>query len=159
MSHNINDFKSETPKFDFQEYFTGPIDAWGMIQGPTGKINRRFTAELTGTWQGDQGQLDEIFVFNDGEVLERQWNITRRGADSYTATADDIDGTAKGRTSGNAANWNYVMLLPVGDSTYKVRFDDWMFLMKDGVIINKATLKKFGLKVGEMTVFMKKSSE
>lgn len=156
MSHNIKNFKNQTPAMDFQAYFTGPVKAWGMIQGPTGKINRRFTADLVGTWQGETGTLDEVFYFNDGEVMERAWEISRLSENTYSATADDIVGTAYGESAGNATNWNYTMNLPVGDKTYKVAFDDWMFLMEDGIVINKAKLKKFGLPVGEMTIFMKK---
>jgi hypothetical protein len=50
------------------------------------------------------------------------------------------------------------MDLQVGDSNYKIAFDDRMFLMNDGVIVNRAFMKKFGLKVGELTVFMQKQN-
>ena len=48
------------------------------------------------------------------------------------------------------------MNLPVGDKTYKITFDDWMFQMNDGVLINRSYLKKFGFTVGELTLFMQK---
>ncbi len=52
--------------------------------------------------------------------------------------------------------WNYVMDLPVDDTTYRIRFDDWMWVMNDGVLINRSYLKKFGITVSELTIFMQK---
>ncbi|HCN73035.1 MAG TPA: DUF3833 domain-containing protein, partial [Pusillimonas sp.] len=42
--------------------------------------------------------------------------------------------------------------LPVGDTTYDVSFDDWMFLMNDEVMLNRATMSKFGIRLGEVTL-------
>ena len=38
----------------------------------------------------------------------------------------------------------------------KISFDDWIFKQDEEIAINRATLKKFGFKVGELTVFFKK---
>ena len=35
-------------------------------------------------------------------------------------------------------------LLPVDGSVYEVDFDDWFYLMDDKVLLNKATMSKFG---------------
>ena len=43
-----------------------------------------------------------------------------------------------------------------GGSTYRLKFDDWMWLMNDGVLMNRSYMKKFGITVGEITIFMKK---
>ncbi|HCQ71641.1 MAG TPA: DUF3833 domain-containing protein, partial [Rhodospirillaceae bacterium] len=71
----------------------------------------------------------------------------------------DIIGTATGHTAGNAMRWAYAMDLDVGEKTYRITFDDWMFLMNDGVLINRSYLKKFGLTVGELTLFMQKQDD
>jgi hypothetical protein len=39
----------------------------------------------------------------------------------------------------------------------KITFDDWIFKQDEDVAINRATLTKFGFKVGELTVFFKKN--
>ena len=67
-------------------------------------------------------------------------------------TAGDIIGTAQGRTFGNALNWIYDMNLKVGDSTWKVKFDDWMFLQPGGVLLNRATVSKLGFELGTITL-------
>jgi hypothetical protein len=33
-----------------------------------------------------------------------------------------------------------------------VQFDDWMYLMSDKVMLNKAQMSKFGIKLGEVTL-------
>jgi len=48
------------------------------------------------------------------------------------------------------------MRIPVGGTTYDVKFDDWMFLMPDGTMLNRSTLTKFGVRVGEVSIYMAK---
>ena len=33
---------------------------------------------------------------------------------------------------------------------YEVQFDDWMYLIDDRVMLNHATMSKFGIKLGEV---------
>jgi hypothetical protein len=48
------------------------------------------------------------------------------------------------------------MDLKVGDKNYHVTFDDWMFLMDEKNLINRSYLKKFGITMAELTIFMQK---
>jgi hypothetical protein len=64
---------------------------------------------------------------------------------------------ATGVSSGNALNWRYTLALPVDDKVYDVQFDDWMYLVDDKVMLNKAEMSKFGIRLGEVTLsFTKK---
>lgn len=157
--HSLDHYKGTNPPLDLQEYFTGPIKAWGLVQDYSGKVTRRFDVEMTGSWEGNTGTLQEKFEYYDGEIQERIWTIKKIAANDYEGSASDIIGTATGNTSGNAMRWAYQMDLKVGDKTYRITFDDWMFLMNDGVLINRSYLKKFGLTVGELTLFMQKQDE
>ncbi len=153
---DLNNYTNAQPKFDLQHYFSGNIKAWGIVQDYTGKVTRRFDVDLVGTWDGNTGVLDEVFEYYDGETQNRIWTITKIDDSTYTGTAGDIVGTATGKVSGNAMQWAYQMDLQVGDKTYRITFDDWMFLMNDGVLVNRSYLKKFGFTVGELTLFMQK---
>ena len=55
-------------------------------------------------------------------------------------------------------NWQYTMNVKVDDSSYAIDFDDWMFLMDDGKLVNRNYFHKFGFNVGELTLFMQKES-
>jgi hypothetical protein len=40
----------------------------------------------------------------------------------------------------------------VDGTVYQVQFDDWMYLMTDKVMLNKATMSKLGIRLGEVTL-------
>lgn len=153
---NLAYYKQDAPPLDLKDYFTGPIKAWGLVQDRKGQVTRRFDVVMHGSWEGDVGTLEEHFNYYDGETDKRVWTITKISADRYEGKAGDIIGKADGEVAGNTMRWAYVMDLPVGDTTYKITFDDWMFLMNDGVLINRSYLKKFGITVAELTLFMQK---
>lgn len=155
-SQQLAGYKDEKPQLKFEEYFNGPIKAWGIVQDRSGKVTRRFDVDMKGEWKGDEGTLTEVFHYYDGAEQTRVWHITRKENGQYEGRADDILGKATGGVVGNAAQWAYVMDLPVGDTTYRITFDDWMFKMNDGVLINRSYLKKFGFRVAELTIFMQK---
>lgn len=155
----LDHYKGSDPSFELKEYFTGPIKAWGLVQDRKGHVTRRFDVTMVGTWEGDVGTLEEHFKYYDGETQKRTWTIKKIVDNKYQGTAGDIIGKADGNIEGNAMRWAYQMDLPVGDKTYKITFDDWMFLMNDGILINRSYLKKFGITVAELTLFMQKQDE
>ena len=64
--------------------------------------------------------------------------------------AGEID--ASGQERGNAFHWTYTMALPVDGKVYNVDFDDWMYLVRDKVMLHKAVMSKFGFHLGEVTL-------
>lgn len=154
--HSLEQYKDTSPRADIREYFNGPVKAWGIVQDWRGRVINRFDVDMVGTWQGDTGTLTEDFTYYDGKTQRRIWTIRKMADGRYEGTADDIIDKATGQTSGSAARWSYVMDLPVDDTTYRIRFDDWMWVMNDGVLINRSYLKKFGITVSELTIFMQK---
>ncbi len=149
------DYAQEKPVLDLKEYFNGTIDAWGVFQDRSGKVVKRFTVVMKCTWDGNTGVLDETFTYSDGTSDKRIWTLTKNG-DTYTGTAGDVLGIANGQTAGNAFNWKYTMLLPVDGTTYEVQFDDWMYLMDDKVMLNRAVMSKFGIELGEVLLSFRK---
>ncbi len=103
-----------------------------------------------------QGRTEAWGVFEDrfGRV-RRQFKVDIDGR--YEGRADDVVGAAIGEVRGNALRWQYDMQLPVGDRTWQVHFDDWMLPQNDGVLINRATVSKFGIALGQVTLFFRKS--
>lgn len=146
------DYASERPLLDLQAYFDGDITAHGLFTDRSGKVVRRFTVAMKCHWQGDDGVLDERFVYSDGEKQQRVWRLKKLPGGRYTGTADDVIGTAQGQSAGNAFQWSYTLSLPVDGKTYEVQFDDWMYLMDEHVMINKAVMSKFGVRLGEVTL-------
>jgi hypothetical protein len=151
------DYAAEKPALDLKRYFDGELVAHGIFTDRAGKVARRFTVQMTGTWQGNQGTLDERFTYSDGKTERRVWRLTDLGGGRYTGRADDVVGEAQGQAAGNALNWTYTLRLPVDDKVYEVQFDDWMYLVDERVMLNKARMSKFGIFLGEVTLsFTKK---
>lgn len=140
------------PEFRIEEYFDGPSRGWGMVQGRDGEVLRRFTVDLVGTQEGDEFVLREWFTWDDGEEEYREWRIRSDGAGGYTGRAGDVVGVATGSASGNALNWRYRLRVSARGSEWVLALDDWMFLQPDGVLLNRATMSKFGFRVGEITI-------
>ena len=150
------DFKDQKPRLIIEEYLSGNVKAWGILQNRSGKVTRQFSADLNGNWDGKQLILDEKFVWNDGEIQKRQWKINKIDNHNYEGTAGDVVGTAKGYSYGPAFKFEYVLLVPVKGREMKITFDDWIFMQDERVAINRATMTKFGVKVAELTVMFVK---
>ena len=151
------DFKDQKPRLIIEEYLSGNVEAWGILQNRSGKVIRQFSADLNGKWDGKQLVLDEKFIWNDGEIQTRQWKIDKIDEHNYEGTAGDVVGKAKGYSYGPAFKFEYVLLVPVKGKEMKITFDDWIFMQDEKIAINRATLTKFRFKVGELTVFFKKN--
>ncbi len=146
------DYAAQTPLLDLKTYFNGSITAHGVFTDRAGKVQRRFTVAMTGRWTGDDGVLDEAFTYSDGKTERRVWRLKRGANGQYTGSADDVVGVARGQAAGNALQWAYTLRLPVDGSVYEVQFDDWMYLMDERVLLNKAVMSKFGVRLGEVTL-------
>jgi hypothetical protein len=147
-----SDYAMEKPALDLKTYFNGPLTAHGIFTDRSGKVVKRFTVAMTGQWQGDDGLLDERFTYSDGTTQTRVWKLKHLGEGLYEGTADDVAGRALGQARGNALNWRYTLKLPVDGTVYEVQFDDWMYLMDERVMLNKARMSKFGIFLGEVTL-------
>jgi hypothetical protein len=150
--HAIDQYAAQQPVLDLPAYFNGEMEAWGMFQDRSGEVVKRFHVALTGSWQGDVGTLDERFTYSDGTTERRVWTLRRQADGSWRGTAADVLGEAVGEVSGNALHWRYQLLLKVDGSTYVVDFDDWMFLLDERVMLNRARMSKWGVDLGEVTL-------
>ena len=155
-SQNIEQYAAERPQLDLAQYFNGRITAHGIFQDRSGQVVRRFTVDMEGRWEGQQGVLDEHFTYSDGKKERRIWRLTKHADGRYTGTADDVVGTASGRAVGNAFQWAYTLNLPIDGKVYEVQFDDWMYLVDERVMLNRATMSKFGIRLGEVTLSFQK---
>ena len=146
------DFKDKKPRLIIEEYLSGNVKAWGVLQNRSGKVTRQFSADLTGSWDGEKLILDEKFNWSDGEIQNRQWQIKKIDDHNYEGTAGDVVGIAKGYSYGPAFKFEYVLLVPVKGKEMKITFDDWIFLQNEKVAINRAKMTRFGIRVADLTV-------
>jgi hypothetical protein len=148
----VSDYAQEQPRLSLREFFQGRVNAHGIFTDRSGRIVKRFTVVLQGRWDGTQGVLEEDFVYTDGTKQRRVWVLTDKGGGAFEGRADDVVGVAQGRAAGNALNWRYTLALPVDGRVIDVQFDDWMILMDERTMLNKATMSKWGVRLGEVTL-------
>ncbi|MDP3621582.1 MAG: DUF3833 domain-containing protein [Polynucleobacter sp.] len=155
-SPQVDRYASEKPALDLTTYFNGTIDAYGIFTNRSNEVVKRFKVVMKASWVVKDGKrvgtLDEDFFYSDGTTQKRIWTLTETAPGVFTGTADDVIGSAAGMVAGNALNWKYTLALPVDGTVYHVQFDDWMYLMDDKVMINKAQMSKFGIYLGEVTL-------
>ena len=151
-------YRAEQPALDLPRYFAGTLEGHGMVLDRSGKVQRRFIVRIEATWSGDVGTLDEDFTWSDGKKERRVWTLRRLAADGsrWVGTAPDVIGEAQGVVAGNALNWRYTLDRPTESGRYKIAFDDWMFLIDDRVMLNRAEMSFFGFRVGEVLISFRK---
>ncbi len=151
------DFKNTEPALQIEKYFEGNVKAWGVLQDRKGKVTRQFTADMFGKFENNILTLEEDFYWKDGENQKRVWKIQKIDDHNYLGKASDVVGEAKGFSYGSAFKFEYNLLIPLKGKNIKIRFDDWIFKQDEKIAINRATLSKFGFKVGELTVVFHKN--
>lgn len=153
-STNIEDYQGEQPELKLETFFNGELVAYGMVQDYSGKVIQRFKADLQGSWDGNHGVLDEQFYYADGTTQERIWRITKTGENTYEGRADDVADVAMGTTAGNVLNWTYTLIIERNGEPFEVKLDDWLYLVDEDNMINRTKMYKYGLEVGEITLYI-----
>jgi hypothetical protein len=152
----VDDYHDQSPPLKMEEFFQGELVAYGVVKDFRGRVIRKFTAEIIAYWQDGIGTLEEDFVFDDGELDRRVWKLQTNRTNNYTGTAGDVVGDGAVTVAGNSAFLDYVLRIPYGDGNVDVRIDDRMYLITPSVLLNESTLKKFGIKVGELLLIIQK---
>lgn len=149
---SLNTFKNGSPEFIFEDYFLGETVAHGIFEDRSGTVVSQFKIDIVGTLEDDILTLDEDFYYANGDTEVRQWKLKILPDGKYEGTADGVVGIATGERAGNAFNWRYEFDLQVDDKTYRLKFNDWMFLQEGGVLLNRAFVTKWGFNVGSVTL-------
>lgn len=149
------DFADRKPDFRPERFFLGKSEAWGIFEDRFGKLRASFKVEIDGKWdpQTQTLVLTEDFVYDDGKTEQRVWTLVKKDDNTYVGTAGDVIGSATGLAYGNAMNWIYDFNMKLGDNSFSVKFNDWMFQMDERVMINRASVTKLGIEIGTASIF------
>lgn len=154
-------YRDRKPTLSLSEYFAGATNGWGLVLDRDEKVIKRFTVKIEGSFSnnGDEGTLIEDFIWSDGKTERRVWFLKKEKDNIWTGKSEGVIGSAKGLVSGNSLNWRYAFNLVLEDSlieNLEVNFNDWMFLIDDDVLMNRATFSKFGFHLGTVIITFKK---
>jgi hypothetical protein len=137
--------------FVIERDLLGETTARGEFSAING-IKRGFTAHLTGTRADDTFTLIEKFEYDDGEKDQKTWVLQLLGDGKYSGVREDVVGQARGWQDGKAFRLAYDVVLPGenGKEGLKVHFQDVIVLTGDGVVLNRASVGKFGFQVAKV---------
>ena len=154
---SLEAYRDQGPAWDLAHFFNGKLVAHGLVTNRSGEVTSRFRVEMVGRWQDGKGELFEQFYFDDGRQQTRTWYLSRGADGHWRGTASDVVGEAVGKSEGFALNWRYQLdlVLPEGD-VVRVSFDDWMYLLDEDRLINRAAISKFGIHLGEVILYIER---
>jgi hypothetical protein len=146
--------------FVVERDLAGATIAEGRFKAING-VDRPFTARLNGAWDGRVLTLVEHFEFADGQRDVKTWRLERLPDGAYSGVREDVVGVARGWIDGNAFRLEYDVRLPTAEGAQgrKVRFRDVMVNTEDGVVINRATVGYWGLRVGSVDLAIRRDPE
>lgn len=153
-----NEISSAEPDglFELTTFLEGRSFAWGVFEDRFGNVRRRFTVELTGRWQSKAFYLEERFTYEDGSRETRVWRVTPTGGGQFSATCPDCVGTALGRSDADSIRMSYRFRLKLNAREIEVDFDDRIYRIGDGLAVNRATMSKWGVTLGNVSLFFRR---
>jgi len=144
---------ASAPPLVLEEFFPGRTVGQGVFTNSWTGSERRFDVVIDSTWDGKTLTLVEDFAYADGEKDRKTWRLERTAPGTYTGTREDVVGQARAWTEGKVVRLEYSVSL----GGWTVDFSDVLALNPDGSLINKATVGKWGLRVGRVVLDLKRA--
>ena len=152
-AQKLTDYGTAAEATDLADWFGQKMKAHGVIYDYRGRVRARFAADIEGEFNDEGGRLREVFVYSgpEGRTDHREWVISYTpGQQSFTATAADIEGEAKGEILGDAIRMTYRLRLPERAGGHVLDVVDWLYRLDNGAVVNRSEMRKFGFKAAEL---------
>ncbi|MDQ3077638.1 MAG: DUF3833 domain-containing protein [Pseudomonadota bacterium] len=136
--------------FDPLAFFTGPSNGVGTLKvALSSPVPIRVTS--VGKPDGKGGiVLDQIIREGDNPPRERRWTMRKTSPTTMTGTITDTPGTVNGRMVDNRLLFDFTM--KNGMQAHQV-----LTLQPGGTVLNRMTIKKFGMTVARVEETITKS--
>lgn len=148
--------KITNDQFDIFQFLEGETIAYGLFEDRFGNLKKRFDVRFFGEWRGQDFVLEEDFRYDDGVTEERVWILQRSDGTAFTGTCDDSRSGATGTVAGVSSRMGYTFELAVNGKRITVSMDDRMHAMTDDIVLNRATMRKWGIRLGEIAIVLMK---
>lgn len=157
-SPTIAVYKDRQPKFVMNEFFNGNLCVWGIVRDRNNEVSRKFTADIKATTSETSVELDEDFIFDDGELQKRLWKFEKR-QQQWIGTAGDVIGEAIGEVSGDTLHLVYELAIKVDGDEIIVSMDDWLHLVDKRTLLGSTDISKWGFDVGRIDITIQQSDD
>ena len=148
--------KPEPRLFELTAFLEGRTRAWGVFEDRFGRVRRRLAVDMDGRWDSDVFVLDERFEYDGDTVETRTWRVVPLGAGRFRASCPDCVGEATGECGPDSVRMSYRFRLKLENREIVVAFDDRLYRVGDRMAVNRATMSKWGVKLGELSLFFQR---
>lgn len=159
MAHPATHLQTVLPLFELTTFLAGRTRAWGIFEDRFGKLRRRMNIEMLGTWRDSVFVLEERFTYDSAEAETRTWLVEPQGQGRFRAMSKDCVGEATGICDADSVRMSYRFRLKIDKRDVVVTFDDRLFRMGDAIAVNRATMSKWGVKLGELSLFFQRVAD
>jgi hypothetical protein len=146
------DYAAERPLLDLKTYFNGTAGRPRHLHRPLGQGGAALHGADDGHLARQPGRARRALHLQRRQDRAPRLAPHRRRQRPLERPRRRRGGRGRGPRRGNALNWRYTLRLPVDGKVYEVQFDDWMYLIDERVMLNKAEMSKFGVRLGEVTL-------
>ena len=144
-------FQATVPAIDPIQFFTGHVASWGVLEDRAGQPTRIVQTDCVGEAGDGTLHMTQRLAIGQDAPVTRTWQMRRAGPGRYEATANDMVGTAVGEASGRAFHWTWTLATSPGNPVKDVAMDQWWYLLDDGSMLNRTTIRKFGVILAEVS--------
>ncbi len=141
----IEDYLGKRPQLLPEHFLAGRLEGWGVIEGPLGGLQARYTIKAEGSFEGALLLFDETWSFDDGKQQTLNWQLKKLAERRYEGTETHLVGQAKGEQAGFAFHWEYTRDVPGDNGSTRLNFDDWFYLIDERTCIVRGTAGRAGL--------------
>lgn len=145
---DIKDFAGTTPVLLPEQFLTGTLRGWGVVESILGGLQKRFVVRARGDWEEATQILSfiETWTFDNGRSDTLYWKIIKRGIGHYSGSERRIDGEAKGEQMGCAFHWTYSRDTPQDDGkSALLNYDDWFYRIDERVLMVSGSAGRVGI--------------
>lgn len=140
--------------------FAGRARGWGIFEDRFGRLKRSFRIDIAGRYSGSELVIDEAFVYGDGARENRTWHVVSLGGGRFRGTCPDCVGEAIGEVdAAGVIRMRYAFRLAMKARSLVVDFDDRIYRIDGGRAINRATVTKWGVTLGTVSLFLERLAD
>ena len=144
--------------FELTTFLDGYTKAWGVFEDRFGRMRRRFEVDMHGGWRDGVFVLDERFAYDDGRVENRSWHVKPLSDGRFEATCPDCVGAASGACTRDTIRMSYAFRLRLPSRVVTLNFEDRLYRMSARTAVNRATMRKWGVRLGELSLFFERQA-
>jgi hypothetical protein len=138
--------------FNPVQFFNGHVTSWGVEENRAGAPIAIVTTECDGHPAGGAGiEMVQTLHIGAAPPQTRIWLMRQTGPLTFTATANDMAGTAQGTVSGRVFHWRWILRTHPGDLLANVTMEQWMYMLDDGDVMIRTVVRKLGFRIVEVS--------